>query len=364
MDVISTVGTSVITNIVNKIRTSEKKEEKELVNLYDTLSKRDYKDKEKYKDEYNFLKNFISKKVKFEPRASAEIKSIIFLKQKYENIKFIPICTDTLLSPLSAEIINDIFEKNDIEVQSPLIIEDLQVRDYQRFKEGLKNLLIKLDSFSYEGKFYDTILNITGGFKGVIPYMTIYGQINNLPIFYIFEHTDELIEIPQLPLSIDYNIFEKHWKKFYKLDIEGIVKKREFDKFFLNQYENILEIVDDMVSFNPLGQILWNKYKKENFIFYTTEEIIEKIQNLENIKNILKTKFRDNYEYKTEDKNGHLVYDDGNNANRIFYFKDGNQFYIYEVFEDHDKYERYLNRNKFDENFKEKFKKETKLYKL
>lgn len=364
MNIISTIGTSIITNIINGIRNSQKDEEKEALKAFEILARKDYKDKEKYINEYNYLKNFIKDRAGFDPKTSAEIKSIIYLKQRYENIKFIPICTDTILSPLGAEIINDLFLENNIDVESPKIIEDLQVSDYKRFKNGLKNLINTLDKFSYEGKFYDTILNITGGFKGVIPYMTIYGQVNKIPIFYIFEFTNELIEIPQLPIDIDYNVFEKDWKKFYLLDSENTLQKDRLGREFLKQYENLLEIIDDMVSFNPLGQILWNRYKKDNFIFFTTDEIEKKIKNLKNVEDILKRKFIENFDAKTEEKNGHKVYDDGNNQNRIFYFKDDNHFYIYEVFENHDRYERYLNSNRFDKKSKEEFKKSAKLCKI
>ena len=57
-------------------------------------------------------------------------------------------------------------------------------------------------------------------------------------------------------------------------------------------------------------------------------------------------------------KNGHLVFDDGNNQNRIFYFEEDSNIYIYKVFTDHSKYESYLNSS--SQLDKDKIKKESK----
>ena len=57
-------------------------------------------------------------------------------------------------------------------------------------------------------------------------------------------------------------------------------------------------------------------------------------------------------------KNGHLVFDDGNNQNRIFYFEEDSNICIYKVFTDHSKYESYLNSS--SQLDKDKIKKESK----
>ena len=91
---------------------------------------------------------------------------------------------------------------------------------------------------------------------------------------------------------------------------------------------------------------------------------MQEIQKLKNIQNILKTKLSSNYTNKTEQKNNHFVYDDGNNQNRIFYFEVDKKFYIYKVFENHDRYEEYLNKNSFSKDFKQQFATNSQIYKL
>ena len=363
MKIITTIGTSLVTNVIKNLSNDEKL----ALDAFSKLQQKDYKEKSKYQKEYDVLKGFILDKVEFSERTSAEIKSLINIAKdpKFQKhyLEVVPIATDTLLAPMCAEVLKVLIEKNldiNVDYSKQYIIEDLQVSDYKRYKNGLINLLNKLNSFSNE----ELVLNITGGFKGVIPYMTIYGQVNSIPLFYIFEFTSSLIEIPQIPLTINYNIFEKEWETFYKIDSEEIVAKDTLSYQFLKDYENILDIEGDLVSLNPLGKILWDKYRKENFIFYATDEVWQEIQKLKNIQNILKTKFLSTYTNKTEQKNNHFVYDDGNNPNRIFYFEEDNKFYIYKVFENHEKYEEYLNKNSFSKDIKQQIIAKTQINKL
>jgi len=371
MKIITTVGTSLATNIINPLKGKPcdnlNEEEKEALECFNLLKQRDYKQKENMLDEYNKLKNFLLKRVSFNEKSSAEIKSLISIRENLEDIflEIELIATDTILSPLCSEILKRLIEENISETKANFnnrnIIEDLQVSDYKRYKRGLINLLNRLNQFAENGKYFDNLaLNITGGFKGVIPYLTIYGQVNNIPIFYIFEFTSSLIEIPQIPITIDRDIFKEDWEKFYKLEQSDILDKSYLGFDFIQKYENILEVEDGLVSFNALGKILWDRYRRENFIFYTTSRVFKDIERFKNVKNILKSKFQFNYRAKTEQKNGHYVYDDGNNPYRVFYFEEDGNIYIYNVFENHDSYEKYINQL-FD---REEFKREAKLFRV
>ena len=352
MKIITTVGTSLATNIINPLRSkcNISDEEQKALECFSKIQQKDFKEKENYLKEYNFLKKFILKNIDFSEKTSAEVKSILALRKKYNDfLKIELIATDTIISPLCSEILKEILEENIENLEAKLdeknIIKDLQVANYQRYKRGLINLINRLNEFAYNGEYFgEMILNITGGFKGVIPYMTIFGQVNNIPIFYIFEFTNSLISIPQIPISIDESLFEKYFKEFYLIS-NDMIEVNKFSKEFLKECENLIEIDDGLVYINALGKILWDKYRQNNFIFYTTEDIYNEILKQQEIQRILKNKFSSLYESKSESKNGHLVYDDGDNPNRIFYFKKGDDFYIYKTFEDHDKYIKYLNDN-------------------
>jgi CRISPR/Cas system-associated protein Csm6 len=106
-------------------------------------------------------------------------------------------------------------------------LKELQIWEGKVFQEkGLKELTDYLNK-NVEGRFEHSsipnlVYNITGGYKALIPYMTIMAQLNKLPLFYIFEDTDDLIEIPQMPISINYSLFSKYKHIFKELADEGI----------------------------------------------------------------------------------------------------------------------------------------------
>ena len=83
-------------------------------------------------------------------------------------------------------------------------VEGLQMKDAIRFKEvGLHNYLDFLfrTYHCYEAS-HRIIINLTGGFKGVIPYSTVAAMLLGLPIVYVFEFSDELIYLPPCPLVL------------------------------------------------------------------------------------------------------------------------------------------------------------------
>ncbi|MBF0453130.1 MAG: hypothetical protein HQK75_20685 [Candidatus Magnetomorum sp.] len=47
----------------------------------------------------------------------------------------------------------------------------------------------------------------TGGYKALIPYLTIAGIIYKKPVYYIYEDSEVLLELPPPPLSVDITTF-------------------------------------------------------------------------------------------------------------------------------------------------------------
>lgn len=66
----------------------------------------------------------------------------------------------------------------------------------------------------------DVILNISGGYKAIIPYITILGQLYKMPINYIYEDREELIKIENLPIQFDWDFAEKYYP--YMSDIHSL----------------------------------------------------------------------------------------------------------------------------------------------
>ena len=324
---------------------------------------------------------------------SAELKSLEKLKSMFkEEINLYLFCSDTALG----KVVGDFYKKtipklsklterlSGVYLKDCKIIEDLQVWNSEKFKKGMVNLVKEmLAIFEITGRGEDLILNITGGFKAIIPYLTVFGQINGCHTYYIFEDTDNLIHIPPLPIDVSEKLFEKYWEEFEKVTHPNVAYRSELSKSFLKDCialleecrENDTETKEECkksdtktedykiyVSTNVLGEILFNRYKSKYFVYYSPDEVEEKIRTQQNISRILQSKFHEYVKsgHKKEIKGNHCVYDDGNNSYRIFFFEKDGKVYVYNTFENHDKYLEYLNSTCLDDLLKEKIIKQSK----
>lgn len=360
--IITTVGTSLITNEQNqndgfitngdvKIlegRRHNESNKPELKNRLEKLSKKIEKNL-KFQDEY------------FSAETSSLFKIVEELK---EPVDVYLLATDTILSPVCAEMIKKWFviqqtkkERKNIEyinaihyeANSRYIIKGLQVKNKDEFqREGLTNLYNRLHEIAENGLYWgNCIINITGGYKALIPFVSIIAQINNIPVHYTFqEKHDEkfdLLSIPGLPINLDYDLFEKYWESISVVSEEG----RYIENFkFQQDLINILEPSEGSSQMlTMLGYALWEKFKSKYFLFYCPDDVWEEILEQKNILRIIKTKFwnDDARKNKTEIKQKHLVFDDGNNNNRIYFFQSEQKVYIYKTFENEEKARDFIN---------------------
>jgi len=365
--IITTVGTSLFENYHKKNR------DKTFENLYNFLKDNEISAKELDNHELrkkNLIDKFNSNYFKNNPDASAEIKSLIKLQEELkEDFDIYLLHSDTALGRLAAEIIKDnisLYEEYGLKISKVDIhpIENLQIQNRQKFIKGMQELINNIYKIS-QNYWGNVVINITGGYKATIPYLTILAQVNQCPIYYIFENTDALIQIPNIPIDINWKLFEDYWESFSLIEKSNVIKESDLPEKFLKDCRAFLESEDidneHCCVLNPLGEILWNKYKEKYFVFYTTDDIYEKINHKE-IQRIFKSKFSNPQirGSKTQIKNNHYVYDDGNNPYRIFYFEEKDVIYVYKVFVNHDDYSKYLNDTLVDQKFKQEFKNNSK----
>jgi len=263
--IITTVGTSLLSN-------AEKA--KFDVTFYKSLTNKPYSrlNDEDVQERLPKIKRELDKYLEnTDTNLSAEIASIVKIKQEIkEDIEVYLIATDTVLAPLCAEYIfkflvaNEFLNSENIHIK---IIIDLQVRKKKEFeKYGIPSLVEYLNINTNQ---YDTIYNITGGYKAIIPYMTIIGQINQVPIYYIFEENEqehyELIKIPQAPFEINWQMFEKY---------SQVIKDLKNGLSNWSEYKNKHNIEDDFsfciyvdendntAFLNGIGELFEKKYNQ------------------------------------------------------------------------------------------------------
>lgn len=255
--VITTVGISMFTNYL--------KQKKDIKIHYRPLVDLAHGAWDKSQARIERIREAVGKWVRSSQGLSAELKSLQTLRREWgDDFEVYLLATDTVLSRLAAEIIAENLIGLTVRFDPQIdVIKGLQVNDGHTFeKEGLPNLIERLYDL-WDGYSDNVILNITGGYKGVIPYMTIMGQINDIPICYIFENTDELLWIPQAPLDISYGVFEKYSPIFKDLE-EGVMDWGEY-KLRHNlgaEFQSCIWQEEDMALLNPVGKMFWEKYQR------------------------------------------------------------------------------------------------------
>ncbi len=261
--IVTTVGASLFTNYF------EKAEESEFIKAdYEAIKDSLYKDWEDCENRINNIKNdpdfrrWISHNLN---DSCAEIASLLkilrhlesdseYSKYQKDELNIRLLATDTIPSGLAAELIMgqtilhpvtgkkmpvDFFPKRDV-------ITGLRVDDAKVFqKDGLQNFIHRFSGLYRQ--YEPLILNVTGGYKGLIPYLTLIGQIREVPVMYKFEESEALITIPQWPVNFDGKLAVEYGDQLQK-----VTKINEGDKkAFVKKH-----ILDRDGDLTPLGIIL------------------------------------------------------------------------------------------------------------
>jgi putative CRISPR-associated protein (TIGR02619 family) len=202
MKIITTVGTSLIENA----KLSDSFKELENKTYFKYITRYDKEDIE------NFVNKLISALEK--DIDCAEIKTIEKIVERYklEYYEIYLISTDTLKSFIISEALKKFYQKKGIKVkfEKDYIIRHLSIfeNSLDLVRRGYKNLIKIL---MQETTGYNEIYNISGGYKAIIPYMSIVAQIYGLPAYYIFQESDdqrfELIRIHNIPITINEQLF-------------------------------------------------------------------------------------------------------------------------------------------------------------
>jgi hypothetical protein len=211
---------------------------------------------------------------KYRPEASAEISSLLKIAG-IEKIEVYLLATETALSVAACQLIREYLmsDKNTAKdlflevhfVEREDVIKGLQVHNADRFKsEGLQKLIGRIKQVNESGR---TVLNISGGYKALIPVMTIMGQLNEMNVQYLYEDSENLIEVGSLPVDFDWHKVEEYYDF---LNFSGVEVHLDINKF--------PDIRDQMVSEKVIEQIgSTGKYQKTILGTMLTEFASEKL---------------------------------------------------------------------------------------
>ena len=103
---------------------------------------------------------------------------------------------------------------------------------------GLPSFLkFVVDQIREKKKDHEVILIPTGGYKALIPYMVIAGIIEEVPCRYVYEESKNVLELPPLPLHVDF----PRW-----LQIESVINVLKGKKNYENN--NVWKSFDKYLS--------------------------------------------------------------------------------------------------------------------
>jgi putative CRISPR-associated protein (TIGR02619 family) len=151
-------------------------------------------------------------------------------------------------------------------------VEGLQDEKPEVFRRsGLTNLVRLLGKHYRQWGGGTVAINATGGYKAQIALAVAFGQAAGCPVYYKHESFDQVIAFPPIPLSLDLKLIEDNLKPWADLADPGasmewakltrLIGKREN---LLERMRPLLETVEEkgvkLCCLSALGQVYWETF--------------------------------------------------------------------------------------------------------
>lgn len=272
--VISTVGTSLLTQ---QIQRGEAREKNWYPRLRDTANLSHKEIEAEHPDVIEIIGELQARaKSKLDPTnlkairlASAELNGIYGLYR--DNLatgvssgdRHYLISTDTGQGIATANTVREFLESQGLaaEIYTP---PELSTASTEKFSNGIDSLIDwlynKIAPYQ-ENRNTKICFNLVGGFKSLQGYLNTIGMFYADEIIYIFEgQNSELIVIPRLPITTDYEALKPYKLQLALMDAGALVSAAEV--------EGIPEAMvyppgEKEVVFSTWGKLVWQQCKKE-----------------------------------------------------------------------------------------------------
>ena len=264
--VISTIGTSLLTNQINRYEESEKNWYTQLRDAANLTEKNTSKEVLAI---ISILKNRAIEKLKKSSiphirEASAELNGIYGLyteklQDGRQDIHWL-ISTDTAQGKATAEIVKEFLSKQGLSITEIYTPPGLSTATTEAFSEGIDDLIMWLrDTVLPLKNTYKICFNLVGGFKSLQGYMNTIGMFYSNEIIYIFEGKESnLITIPRLPIKIDESQIEPYAVQFALMDAGGGISLSEVGDI----PESMIGEYNQEKVLSTWGQLIWGESKR------------------------------------------------------------------------------------------------------
>lgn len=302
--VISTTGTSVFSNAHAALQNEWKSFQKNpTVDLLAICKKDSFEGLELYNRTLEYLRaeTKASNATEIIRRASAELNSLsrILVDPPTRSDQLHFLATSTPDGALAARVICD-FSREYFSIENAEIhlIEGLQVHDGEIFrKDGVRNLIATIYKIFHNAPSgtYSRIINPTGGFKGVVPYLTLIGMMeSNVTLSYIYEQSPALITLGRIPVQFDFGVLESAYPAL-KACSEDLVDETKLKELLTLSTDKSLSdhpawslfdnaTIDGQIYFavNGLGQIVLEHLRaRDQKPIYLSKQAAERFDKLD-----------------------------------------------------------------------------------
>jgi putative CRISPR-associated protein (TIGR02619 family) len=189
------------------------------------------------------------------------------LGQDKQDIHWL-ITTDTAQGHTSAHIVEKFLTQKEIQVQIPEL-KGLSMISTEAFASGIDNLLDWAEQTipGYRERGYSIHFNLVGGFKALQGFANTIGMFYADEIIYIFEGSSEIVKIPRLPINIDITKIKPIQFALMASDVGLEVDLSELE----GVPETLLFSDGNEATLSNWGRLIWNRSKKDIF----TKDLLE-----------------------------------------------------------------------------------------
>ncbi|MCS6950468.1 MAG: putative CRISPR-associated protein [Armatimonadota bacterium] len=290
-------------------------------------------------------------------KASAETNSLSRLLHEGDRIVFLHSQTEE--GKRAAEALAT-FYKNNGHPAELREVTDLQYHE-SRFKmRGLRALVSVLVEIIRKERSAgrEVLLNATGGFKAEIAYATLVGLLFDVPVYYIHEVFQEIIELPPTPISWDFSLIDTYAEFFHWINAD-LRQTAEVDRrlcLLPDEIRLLLVEEEGYTLLSPTGEAFYEAYLAHVEAapptpLYLHQRAVRALESAEpSVQQTLHQRLKRLRVPEMRKQNSHsvhgsdcLVYPSGNVAERILYYVDERgEVRVCEIFWNHSDYEKAL----------------------
>jgi putative CRISPR-associated protein (TIGR02619 family) len=170
------------------------------------------------------------------------------------------ITTDTWLGVACAEIVAQVLQKAG-HLASARCIRDLRTNSLEEFRCAMPELVKLCDQEveAYRKGHWKVVFNLTGGFKIVQGFMQALAMRYADVTIYVFEGTDQLLQVPRLPPDLDHQaILLSHHRVFRRLAVGLPISQKDAR----SMPETLLLEVNGQLGLSVWGDVIWDQGKR------------------------------------------------------------------------------------------------------